>query len=40
MGKSIYEFVVRTGSALGEVLNAAREFGSDLIVIPTHGRVA
>jgi nucleotide-binding universal stress UspA family protein len=38
-GKVDYEFVVRTGSASNEVLNAAREFGSDLIVIPTHGRV-
>jgi nucleotide-binding universal stress UspA family protein len=38
-GKVDYEFVVRTGSAPVEVLNAAREFGSDLIVIPTHGRV-
>jgi len=37
-GKIAYEFVVRTGSAAHEVLNAAREFGSDLIVIPTHGR--
>jgi len=37
-GKVNYEFVVRTGSASSEVLNAAREFGSDLIVIPTHGR--
>jgi nucleotide-binding universal stress UspA family protein len=38
-GKVDYEFVVRSGSAADEVLNAAREFGSDLIVIPTHGRV-
>jgi len=38
-GKVDHEFVVRTGSAADEVLNAAQEFGSDLIVIPTHGRV-
>ena len=37
-GKVDYEFLVRTGSAADEVLNAARDFGSDLIVIPTHGR--
>jgi nucleotide-binding universal stress UspA family protein len=37
-GKIDYEFVVRSGSPMHEVLNAAREFGSDLIVIPTHGR--
>jgi nucleotide-binding universal stress UspA family protein len=38
-GKVDYEFVVRTGSAADEVLKAARDFGSDLIVIPTQGRV-
>ena len=38
-GKVDYEFVVRTGSVSSEVLNAASEFGSDIIVIPTHGRV-
>jgi len=38
-GKIDYEFLVRVGSAAGEVLDAAQEFGADLIVIPTHGRV-
>ena len=38
-GKIDYEFVERVGSAAGEVLDAAAEFGSDLIVIPTHRRV-
>ena len=38
-GKIDYEFLVRVGSAAGEVLHAAGEFGPDLIVIPTHGRV-
>jgi nucleotide-binding universal stress UspA family protein len=37
-GKIDYEFVVRTGPAAIEVLKAAKEFESDLIVIPTHGR--
>jgi nucleotide-binding universal stress UspA family protein len=37
-GKVDYEFIVRTGSAADAALNAAREFESDLIVIPTHGR--
>ncbi|MFZ1122379.1 MAG: universal stress protein [Candidatus Binataceae bacterium] len=38
-GRIGYEFVVRTGPAAAEVVNAAKEFGSDLIVIPTHGRL-
>ncbi len=37
-GNTKYEFVVRRGPAAAEVLKAARDFESDLIVIPTHGR--
>ncbi len=37
-GKADYEFIVRTGPPAIEVLKAARELESDLIVIPTHGR--
>ena len=33
-----YEFMVRVGSPAAEILDAARELGADLIVIPTHGR--
>lgn len=38
-GRADYEFVIRVGSPAREILDAAEEFGSDLIVIPTHGRV-
>jgi nucleotide-binding universal stress UspA family protein len=37
-GNTEYEFIVRIGQAATEVLKAAKEFDSDLIVIPTHGR--
>jgi nucleotide-binding universal stress UspA family protein len=37
-GKVAYEFVVRTGEAVSEILAAVRAFESDLIVIPTDGR--
>ena len=37
-GKIDYEFVVRTDSAADEVLNAVRDFGSDLIAVGTNAR--
>jgi nucleotide-binding universal stress UspA family protein len=37
-GKIDYQLVLRTGHIATEVLSAVKEFGSDLIVIPTHGR--
>ncbi|MBV8138070.1 MAG: universal stress protein [Deltaproteobacteria bacterium] len=33
-----HEFVVRIGLPAVEVLDAARDLGADLILIPTHGR--
>ncbi len=37
-GKVAYEFAVRTGEVVDEILAAAKRFEADLIVIPTHGR--
>ena len=37
-GKVAYEFVIRTGEVVSEILAAIRTFEADLIVIPTHGR--
>jgi len=37
-GKVPYEFVIRTGEVVSEILAAIQTFESDLIVIPTHGR--
>ena len=37
-GKFPYEFVIRTGEVVSEILTAIRTFDADLIVIPTHGR--
>jgi nucleotide-binding universal stress UspA family protein len=37
-GKIDYEFVIRTGEVVSEILEAIRTFEVDLIVIPTHGR--
>jgi universal stress protein A len=33
-----HDFIVRSGPAETEILNAAADLGADLIVIPTHGR--
>ena len=33
-----YEFVIRTGEVVSEILAAIETFEADLIVIPTHGR--
>lgn len=33
-----HDFIVRSGAAQLEVLNAAADLGADLIVMPTHGR--
>jgi nucleotide-binding universal stress UspA family protein len=33
-----YEFVIRTGEVVSEILAAVQTFEADLIVIPTHGR--
>ena len=38
LGKVDYEFVIRTGEVVSEILAAIRTFEADLIVIPTHGR--
>jgi nucleotide-binding universal stress UspA family protein len=38
LGKVDYEFVIRSGEVVGEILAAIRTFEADLIVIPTHGR--
>ena len=37
-GKVDYEFVIRTGEVVSEILAAIGAFEVDLIVIPTHGR--
>ena len=37
-GKVPYEFVIRTGEVVSEILAAIQTFEADLIVIPTHGR--
>jgi len=37
-GKVPYEFVIRTGEVVSEILAAIRTFEADLIVIPSHGR--
>lgn len=39
-GKVPYEFVVRTGEVVSEILAAVQAFEADLIAIPTHGRRA
>jgi nucleotide-binding universal stress UspA family protein len=33
-----YDFAIRTGPVAWEIVLAAKQSGSDLIVIPTHGR--
>ena len=33
-----YEFLIRTGEVVGEILAAVATYEADLIVIPTHGR--
>ena len=37
-GQVPYEFVIRTGEVVNEILAAVAVFEADLIVIPTHGR--
>ena len=37
-GQVPYEFVIRTGEVVGEIVAAIRTFEVNLIVIPTHGR--
>ena len=37
-GKVGYEFVIRKGEVVEQILAAVRTFEADLIVIPTHGR--
>ncbi|MGA7872417.1 MAG: universal stress protein [Candidatus Binatus sp.] len=38
LGKVRYEFVIRTGEVVHEILAATRVLEADLVVIPTHGR--
>ncbi len=37
-GKADYEFVIRAGPVAAEILQAVKDFASDVVVISTHGR--
>jgi nucleotide-binding universal stress UspA family protein len=38
LNKVPYEFVIRTGEVVDEIITAIQAFKADLVVIPTHGR--